>query len=86
MRNPMQQAIHQAVLRIESMEALFDRLLTADREDPGYQDALAQLVQYYESGLWLQDYTLDEQELLPRDIKRGILSQDALYDFLENLS
>ncbi len=81
----MQQAIYQAVLRIRAMEALFDRLLTADQEDPGYQDALAQLVQYYESGLWLQDYTLDEQGQLPRDLKRGILSQDALYEFLENI-
>ncbi len=82
----MQQQINQAIERIQSMEALFDRLLAADREDPGYAEALAQLVQYYESGLWLQDYTLDEQGLLPRDLKRGILSQDALYDFLEDHS
>ena len=67
------------------MEALFDRLLTADQEDPGYLNDLAQLVQYYESSLWLQDYTLDEQGLLPAGLKRGVLSEDGVYNLLDRV-
>lgn len=37
---------------------------------------------YYTSGQWLEDYEADEQGLLPQDLKRGVLSQDALYDLL----
>lgn len=81
----MQQQINQAIERIQSMEALFDRLLAADREDPGYEGSLAQLAQYYESGLWLQDYTLDEQGLLPSGLKRGVLSEDGVYNLLDRV-
>lgn len=38
-----------------------------------------------ESGQWLQDYELDEQGLLPQSLKRGVLAQDAVYDFLEEV-
>ena len=82
----MQQQINQAIERIQSMEALFDRLLAADREDPGYEGSLAQLAQYYESGLWLEDYERDERGELPAGLKRGVLSQDTLYNLLEDLA
>ena len=41
---------------------------------------------YYTSGQWLKDYEADEQGLLPYDLKRGVLSQDALYELLINCS
>jgi hypothetical protein len=50
------------------------------------QGYLQELVRYYESGQWLQDYELDEAGRLPRDLKRGVLSQDAVYNFLAGLS
>ncbi|MBQ1983626.1 MAG: DUF4298 domain-containing protein, partial [Spirochaetaceae bacterium] len=40
------------------------------------------LISYYENGMWLKDYQLDEQNLLPKTLKRGILSQDGIYNFL----
>ena len=44
------------------------------------------LEDYYTSGQWRKDYEADEQGLLPKDLKRGVLSQDALYDLFDKLS
>ena len=31
----------------------------------------------------MNDYELDESGLLPKELKRGVLSEDAVYDLLE---
>ena len=54
--------------RIQQMEEIYDRV----RKD------IATLRKYEESGQWLQDYEADERGELPRDLKRGVLSQDGL--------
>ena len=68
-----------AIRRIQRMEEIFDTV-QADPDHP----SLWELVRYYESGQWLRDYELDEQGLLPRDLKRGVLSQDGIYNLLDN--
>lgn len=45
--------------------------------------SLRALEDYYESPLWLADLDADRQGLLPADLPRGVLSQDAVYDLLE---
>lgn len=40
------------------------------------------LQEYFLNGDWLHDYELDEKKLLPQGLKRGVLSQDGLYDLL----
>lgn len=84
--------IQEAVDRVRRMEAIFDRLLEAAGKDPAalcedgvLREQLGILVRYYESGLWLKDYELDENGLFPQKLKRGVLSQDAVYDFLQRL-
>ena len=72
--------LEEAIRRIQRMEEIFDAL----QADPGHP-SLGELVRYYEGGQWLQDYELDEQGLLPKDFKRGVLSQDGVYNLLENL-
>ena len=37
----------------------------------------------YTSVEWQNDYEADERGEFPPDLKRGVLSQDALYDLLE---
>lgn len=81
--------LQEAINRIRQMEQTFDRLLTAERADPAslrVNPALSSLLQdltrYYEGGQWLRDYELDEKGCLPPELKRGVLSQDAVYDFL----
>ena len=61
--------------RIEYMEALYDRAIKTGEITP-------ELIDYYESGQWLQDYEADERGELPRNLKRGVLSQDGLWELL----
>ncbi len=64
--------------RVEKYERLFDEALNS--RDP---DKMVLLEAYYTSGEWREDYEADERGELPPDLKRGVLSQDALYDLLE---
>lgn len=69
--------LDEAVACIKEMETLFDRLSTVpDRE------GLAILTEYYEGGKWQYHYHLDELGLLPADLKRGVLSEDGVYNLL----
>jgi len=84
--------ICEATNRVIRMEQCFEALQTAADNAPGsihkeasLREFLQALVQYYESGQWLHDYELDEKGLLPHDLKRGVLAQDAVYDFLERI-
>lgn len=84
--------IQEATERIRLMEQYFQLLQKVEkenpaalREDPSVKAMLQALTGYYESGQWLRDYELDEKGLLPRDLKRGVLSQDAVYHFLERI-
>ena len=73
--------LEEAIRRIQRMEEIFDAV-QADHDHP----SLGELVRYYEGGQWLRDYELDEQGLLPKDLKRGILSQDGIYNLLYELN
>ena len=64
--------------RVERYERLFDEAYVS--HDP---EKLRLLDAYYTSGKWREDYEADERGELPSDLKRGVLSQDALYDLLE---
>ena len=84
--------IKESIERIQYMESLFDYLQQAAagnqtfiHTDAVCREKLSILTHYYENGLWLQDYILDEQGLLPTSLKRGVLSQDGIYNFLADL-
>ena len=46
------------------------------------QSGLKELKEYYASELWKRDFEDDEDGKLPQDLKRGVLSEDAVYDLL----
>ena len=77
-----------AIERIEHMEKMFDdaqNIFSNDKsaiDNPSFQKKMSFLTQYMESGQWLRDFSLDEKGLLPKDLKRGILSEDGLYNFI----
>ena len=78
--------------RIMHMEKCFDELLEAQKvetesifNNSRLKKRYETLKEYYENGLWLQDYEADERGELPAELKRGILSQDALYDLLSEI-
>jgi hypothetical protein len=84
--------LHETIERIERMELYFDLLLEAERADsaaifgnPWTKAFLQTLIRYYENGQWLHDYELDEMGFLPPNLKRGVLSQDAIFDFLDRI-
>ncbi len=43
---------------------------------------LEKLAEYYHSPQWLLDLDDDRAGRLPQDLKRGVLSEDAIYDLL----
>lgn len=55
---------------------LYDRYLT---------DMLAELTSYYDGGQWLEDYQCDERGELPTALKRGVLSEDGVYNLLGDI-
>lgn len=81
-----------AISRIIKMEKFFDDLrfsFEKSKEEfyknKNLQRKLKVLTNYYENGKWLKDYQLDEENLLPKTLKRGILSQDGIYNFLSEV-
>ena len=48
-------------------------------------DEIKELINYYESDSWLKDFEADEAGLIPNDLKRGVLSEDAVYNLLLDL-
>ena len=64
--------------RVEHYEKLFQEATARPEEK-----TLRLLEEYYTSGQWREDYEADENGQLPPDLKRGVLSQDGLYDLLE---
>ena len=80
------------IVRIRKMEQYFDEVTEAVRlsrnllyHDENIKNKLNELVVYYESGLWLQDYECDERGEFPSDLKRGVLSEDGLYNLLTEI-
>ena len=78
--------------RILQMEQYFDDIGDAMRhcpeklyEDEEIQRKLQILAAYQESGLWIKDYEADERGELPAELKRGVLSQDGLYNLLDEI-
>lgn len=82
----------ETILRVERMECSFDALESAFENDPasiGTDAALQALLRglkwYYEGGQWLKDYKTDENGFLPMNLKRGVLSEDGVYDLFSSL-
>ena len=75
--------------RIEHMEALLNEgsamVTVLEQALNRYEEllpGLEELFSYYGSPLWMQDYKDDEAGLLPADLKRGILSEDGIWNLL----
>ena len=77
------------IARIRKMERHLDRATAAvkrlstalDKYDDA-QEAIAALGKYYGSEEWRQDYADDEAGLLPDGLKRGVLSEDGIWNLL----
>ena len=80
------------VERIKKMEEKLDKVTpkinnfekSLNELNSAFDDIKA-LSDYY-SKEWKEDYEADEQGKIPKYLKRGVLSQDTLYDLLGKLS
>ena len=77
------------ISRIRKMErrlnlalAAVKRLELALEKYEAAQDDIAVLGEYYGSDLWKQDLADDEAGRLPDDLKRGVLSEDGIWNLL----
>ena len=78
--------------RITEMEARMDRVQAAAAALEQALDAweaaqpdLEPLARYYASPLWREDFAADEAGELPPNFKRGVLSEDGLWNLLERV-
>ena len=79
------------IQRITEMEQRLNRLLAWERGDKTttkeiIQEDICLLDEYYRSPLWHEDYEADEAGELPKDLPRGVLSEDGIYNALEDYS
>ena len=78
--------------RIERIKDMEQRLDMSRQALDGLEEALAvyesvqedyqTLCDYYESHLWMEDFEADEAGKLPPELKRGVLSEDVVYDLI----
>ena len=71
------------------MERLYCQVLQLKSKHPrtlaeqrAMRQSLAVLASYYSSREWKEDFAADEAGLFPRSLKRGILSEDGLWNLL----
>jgi len=76
------------IQRIKQMEIYYDTVFNAVHNAPEMLDdehisaMLEKLTDYYDNGQWMQDYQADERGEIPKNLKRGVLAQDAIYNLL----
>lgn len=79
----------QQLKRIEQMEKYLDdakeavkNVSSALEDFMEAQNKIIALEHYYDGGCWRKDFEDDEAGLLPTYLKRGVLTEDAIYDLL----
>ena len=77
--------------RVQEMERRYDELsrVLAELEEAlsayeRLQPDLEILRDYMDSGQWRKDFEADEDGRIPADLKRGVLSEDGLYNALQD--
>ena len=76
--------------RIQYMEEILNQVSTLiNKIDPLFDEyeqimpKLHEIIDYYESDDWKNDFLADEMGELPKDLKRGVLSEDGIYNLLD---
>jgi len=64
---------------IKKMEALEQSIV----DFRAYQSKIQELEAYYSSPQWKEDFAMDEAGKLPKNLTRGVLSEDGIYNVLE---
>ena len=73
--NQMEQRMERAAAAVMSLSAALDRYEEV-------QEDILVLKAYYDSDTWKQDFADDEAGKLPADLRRGVLSEDGIWNLL----
>ena len=89
MENKTNNLYEKVITRVKLMEQYMDEVSEvlkncpeSLKENKEIRLKITELENYQKSGQWLLDYECDERGELPADLKRGILSEDMLYNLL----
>lgn len=63
----------------KKMDALEQRIANFKE----YQAKIQELEAYYTSKQWKDDFAMDEEGKFPKRLKKGVLSEDGIYNMLE---
>ncbi len=77
--------IRQMEQRFVHVSAAVKRLSAALDRYESVQEPIADLKAYFSSDVWRQDYADDEAGLLPEGLKRGVLSEDGIWNLLSDV-
>ena len=81
--NAQTKRIRQMERHLKHASAALKRLSSAlDKYEEAKAD-IAALASYYGSDEWKQDFAADEAGRLPKNLKRGVLSEDGIWNLLE---
>ena len=74
----MEQILDEATKAVSSLSEVLEKYSAV-------QDKLQELSAYYSSKQWRQDFDDDSAGKIPHDLKRGVLSEDAVYNLLADV-
>ena len=81
-----------SIERISEMERRYERVDEALQAFEkaveaivGLEDDIQKLDAYYSGDEWKADFEADERGLLPKELKRGVLAEDTLWDLLNRV-
>ncbi|MBR4201314.1 MAG: GNAT family N-acetyltransferase [Oscillospiraceae bacterium] len=77
------EAIQAQIRRITFYEGIMQQAVQLAEETPERKKLLRELSDYYGSAAWKRDFAADEAGLLPKELKRGVLSEDGIYNLLD---
>ena len=72
----MESLLNNATKRLDELEKMI-----SDYEK--FQSDIQKLEEYYTSQQWKDDFAMDEAGEFPEELRRGILSEDGIYNLLE---
>ena len=74
----MEQILDEATEAVSSLSEALEKYSAV-------QDKLQELAAYYSSEQWRQDFDDDSAGKIPSNLKRGVLSEDAVYNLLSDI-
>ena len=72
----MEQILVDSKRRLAKLEESLDAFVAGQKN-------IKKLEDYYHSNLWRGDFEADERGELPEDLKRGVLSEDEIFNLIE---